>query len=255
MNRIRWIVRGRAAAAGLAAMSLLAAGAVPQARGAAEAKPAEQPRARVLPAADRKALERVLRKVFEALPPPGKEFRLESENGAREIAFSTSAWAVATNAPAEAHEVRVYERHAGRGNDAETFTLEVRVYLNMERGLPDPLGSEGGGLQSFTHDGVPATRASLAGVEAGRVALPLTADEEGDALTLIRLHVGAEAIEGYLADIARGRIPPRTPWDQTAAKSPSEVRTLVVEFYGPNAEVERLLRATPTAPLRALLSR
>jgi hypothetical protein len=247
-------LRGLAAAGSFAAVSLLAVGAIPATRARANEKPAGPTSARPFPTADRKALERVLRKAFEALPPPGKEFRLDTANGSKEIAFSTGAWAVATKAPAEAKEVRVYEKHAGSGEDAETCTLEVRVYLNMERGLPDPLGSEGGELATFTHDGAPAARASLAGVGASRVALPLTAEEGAGALTVLRLHVGAEAVEGYLAEIARGRIPPRTPWDQTAAKSPSEVRTIVVEFYGPRAEVERLLTSTPVAPLRALLS-
>ena len=244
-----------AAAAGMAALSLLIAGATPAVAASTADKPAGQTSAREVAATDRKALELVLKKAFESLPPPGKEFRLDAESGTKEIALSSSAWAVATKAPAEAQASRVFEKHEGSGENEETVTLEIRLYLNMERELPEPLGSEGGVLETFTHDGLPGSRASLAGVEPGRVALPLTAEEGANALTVIRLHVGAETIEGYLGDVARGKKPPRTPWDQTAAQSPSEVRTIVVEYYGPRAEVERLLKSTSASPLRALLSR
>jgi hypothetical protein len=248
-------LRRAAAAAGVAVLSLFLPGAIPSPAASTVEKPADSNPARALSGADRKALERVLRKAFEALPSPGKDFRADAESGTQEIALSSSAWAMATKAPAEAQASRVFEKRTGSGDDAETVTLEIRLYLNMERGLPEPLGSEGGVLETFTHNGLPGSRASLAGVEPSRVALPLTAEEGANALTVLRLHVGAESIEGYLGEIARGRKPPRTPWDQTAAKSPSEVRTIVVEYYGPRAEVERLLKATSAAPLRALLSR
>jgi hypothetical protein len=221
---------------------------------AADATSAGQPSARSLPSSDRKAMERTLRKAFAALQTPGKEFRLDAEGGSREIGLSSTTWAVATKAPAEAREARVYLKSGG-GDDADPVVLEVRVYLNMERELPEPLGSEGGVLETFTHDGLPGSRASLAGVEPSRVALPLTPEEGANALTVLRLHIGDSAIESYLTEIAQGRKPARTPWDQTPARSPSEIRTLVVEYYGPRAEVERLLKATAAAPLRALLAK
>ncbi|HET9952199.1 MAG TPA: hypothetical protein VFS09_10435 [Candidatus Eisenbacteria bacterium] len=248
------ILHGIAAAAGVAAMSLLVAASVPDASAAGGEKPAGAPPARSLASSDRKSLERTLKKAFEALPSPAKEFRLDAENGTSEVGFAATAWAVATKAPAEARGDRVYEGRVGSGEASEPVVLEVRIYVNMERALPEPLGSEGGVLETFTHDGLPGSRASLAGVDPGRVALPLTAEETSNALTVLRLHVGAASIESYLAEVAQGRKPPRTPWDKTAAKSPSEVRTLVVEYYGPRAEVERLLKATTAAPLRALLT-
>ena len=248
------IMRRMAAVAVAAAISFLSAAAVPPAAIAADVKPAGNPPGRSLPAGDRKSMERTLRKAFEALPAPAKEFRLDAKSGSKEIGLSASAWAVATKAPAEAREARVYESSGGAGKEAEPVVVEVRVYINMERTLPEPLGSEGGVLETFTHDGLPGSRASLAGVDPSRVALPLTSGEGANALTVLRIHVGDLAIESYLTEIAQGRKPPRTPWDQTPAKSPSEIRTLVVEYYGPRAEVERLLKATTTAPLRALLS-
>ncbi len=209
-----------------------------------------------LPAAGRKALERTLSKALDALPAPGKAFHEDRASRSREIAPGTSAWAVATKAPAEARAVRVYEGKIGTeaGDDAEVVGLEIRVYLNLERALPEPLGSEGGGLETFTHDGLPGMRASLAGVAPGRLALPLTPEQEANSLTVVRLHVGAAEIEPYLLEIAQGRRPVRTPWDSTPALTPSEVRTIVVEFHGPRGEVDRLVKATQAAPLRALLT-
>jgi len=204
-------------------------------------------------AADKKALERTLARVFATLPRPAKGYRLDRANGSREIARATSAWALANEAPAEAAETRVYER-TGAGESEESVVLEVRVYINQERSLPDPLGSEGGTPQTTTQDGMPCLRVSLAGVDAGRVALPLTREDEGNALTVLRAYVGASAIEPYLVDVARGRTPAATPWDARKARRPSEVRTIVVEYYGPRADVERLLRATRSGPLRALLT-
>ncbi|HEY6572673.1 MAG TPA: hypothetical protein VI198_05075, partial [Candidatus Eisenbacteria bacterium] len=207
-----------------------------------------------LPAAERKALERTLSKAFRALPVPAKAFQEDRAGGSREIAMGTSAWAVATKAPAVANQVRVYERRVGTGEDADVAVLELRVYLNQERELPEPLGSEGGTLETFTHEGLPGMRVSLAGVAPGRVALPLTPQEEEDALTVVRLHVGSAEAEPYLVEISQGRRPVRTPWDQSAARKASDVRTIVVEFRGPRAEVERLVKATGAAPLRALLT-
>lgn len=210
--------------------------------------------AKSVPSADRKALERVLAKAFRALPAPAKEFREDRSSRGREIAAPTSARGVATQAPAEAREARVYERRAGAGSDEETVGLEIQVYVNLERSLPEPLGSEGGTLETFTHDGLPGMRVSLAGVGSGRVALPLTTEEERTALTVVRLHVGAPEIDAYLVEVAQGRRPDRTPWDARPAKTKSEVRTIVAEFRGPRDEVERLAKATPAAPLRALLT-
>jgi len=243
-GRIRGVVIG--VAFGVAAVFLSVA--VP-AHGAAGAKEGG-----AMPAAERKALERTLSKAFRSLPAPAKAFREDRASGSREIAPGTSAWAVAAKAPAEARQARVYERRIGSGEDAEVVGLEVRVYLNLERTLPDPLGSEGGALESFTHEGLPGMRVSLAGVSAGRVALPLTPEEQEDALTVVRLHVGSAAAATYLVEIAQGRRPVGTPWDSQAARKASDVRTIVVEFHGPRGEVERLVKATRAAPLRALLT-
>jgi len=235
-------VRGMAAAATVAAMSI----------GLAADAGASTP----IGAADKKAIEQTLAKVFATLPRPAKGYRLDRANGSREIAPATSARVLANVAPAEAAETRVYEK-AGTGDSSEeSVVLEVRVYINQERSLPDPLGSEGGTPQTFTQDGMPCLRVSLAGVDvdAGRVALPLTGEDEGNALTVLRAYVGAPAIEPYLVDLARGRTPATTPWDARKARRPSEVRTIVVEYYGPRAEVERLLKATRSGPLRALLT-
>ena len=73
-------------------------------------------------------------------------------------------------------------------------------------------------------------------------------------MTVVRLHVGSADAEPYLVEIAQGRRPVRTPWDQSAARKASDVRTIVVEFRGPRAEIERLVKATGAAPLRALLT-
>ena len=207
-----------------------------------------------VPDPDRKALERTLAKAFRALPATSKEFREDRESGTRTISPGTSTWAMETKAPAVAQQIRVYEMNRGAGDDAEVVTLEIRVYLNQERSLPEPLGSEGGTLETFTHDGLPGMRVLLAGATSGRVAVPLSPDEEENALTVLRLHVGAAEVELYLVEVAQGRRPDRTPWDSRPAKKPSEVRTIVVEFQGPRREVERLLQATPAAPLRALLT-
>ena len=129
-----------------------------------------------------------------------------------------------------------------------------RLYVNQERALPEPLGSEGGALETFTHYGLPGMRVVLADPTSGRVALPLTPEEDENAPTVLRLHVGAAEIEPYLVDVAQGRRPDRTPWDSRPALKASEVRTIIVEFQGPRGEVERLLKATPSAPLRALLT-
>lgn len=241
-NRRRVLATAALATAALALVSLLAGPVTAAATGTAKS----------VPAADRKALERVLANAFRALPTPAKEFREDRSSVEREIAWGTSARAVATKAPVEARQVRVYERRAGEGEEAEVVGLEVRVYVNQERSLPEPLGSEGGTLETFTHDGLPATRVMLAGV-GGRVALPLTPGERDEALTVIRLHVGADDAEPYLVQVAQGRRPDRTPWDDRPARKASEVRTIVVEFQGPRSEVERLANATPAAPLRALL--
>ncbi len=235
-------------------MALPAAGAAGADGAAGAAGAAEGKRGGALPAAERKALERTLSKAFRALPVPAKEFRAARASGSREIAPGTSAWAVATKAPAEAREARVYEKKIGAGEDAEVVGLEIRVYLNQERALPEPLGSEGGNLETFTHEGLPGMRASLAGIGSGRLALPLTPEEEADALTVVRLHVGGAEAEPYLVEIAQGRQPVRTPWDARPARKASEVRTIVVEFHGPRGEVERLVTATRAAPLRALLT-
>ncbi|HEU4726065.1 MAG TPA: hypothetical protein VFU59_12335, partial [Candidatus Eisenbacteria bacterium] len=211
--------------------------------------PARPEAAKPIPAAAKAALTRTLASAFRALPAPAKDFHEDREGGLREIAAGTSAWAVATKAPAEAKQVRVYERTVGEGDDAETVPLEVRVYVNLERALPEPLGSEGGALETFTHDGLPGMRASLAGVGASRVALPLSPEEMKDALTVVRLHVGAAEATPYLDEIAQGRRPPRTPWDERPARKASDVRTIVVEFQGPRAEVDRLAAAVKAAPL------
>jgi hypothetical protein len=227
------------AATGIAAMSFGLA--------AADTRP-------TLAAGDRKTLERTVTRIFESLPRPAKGYRLDRSSGSKTIEAPTSAWALATKAPAEVEAVRVYEKRVGAGEDAETVTLEVRVHINGERSLPDPLGSEGGTPESFTQEGMPCMRVSLAGVSSGRVALPLTPDEANDALTVVRVYIGAAAIEPYLADLAQGRTPEHTPWDVRPARRLSEVRTIVVEYYGPRREVERLLKKTPPAPLRALLT-
>ncbi|MEK7314920.1 MAG: hypothetical protein AAB011_01975 [Candidatus Eisenbacteria bacterium] len=244
-GRIRGLAMG--AALGIATISLSMT--LPARAGAAK-------QGETLPAAERKALERTLSKAFAALPLPGKAFREDRASRSREIAPGTSAWAVATKAPTEAKAVRVYEGMIGTeaGGDAEVVGLEIRVYLNLERTLPEPLGSEGGGMETFTHDGLPGMRASLAGVAPSRLALPLTPEQEANSLTVVRLHVGAAEIEPYLLEIAQGRRPVRTPWDSSAARKASEVRTIVVEFHGPRGEVDRLVKATQAAPLRALLT-
>lgn len=208
----------------------------------------------VVPSTDRKALEKTLAKAFRALPAPSKEYREDRSSRSRTIAAGTSTWAVATKAPAEARQIRVYERRIGTGEDAEVVTLEMRVYVNQERALPEPLGSEGGALETFTHEGLPGMRVLLAGATSGRVALPLSPSDEPNVLTVLRLHVGAAECEPYLIEVAQGRRPDRTPWDTEPAKKASAVRTIVVEYQGPRAEVERLLQATKAAPLRALLS-
>ena len=206
------------------------------------------------PAPDRKALEQTLAKAFRALPVPSKKFREDRTSGTRTIEAGTSTRAVATRTAAEARQIRVYERRIGTGEDAEVVGLEIRVYVNQERSLPEPLGSEGGTLETFTHDGLPGMRVVLAGATSGRVALPLSPEEEQDALTVLRLHVGAADIEPYLIEVAQGRRPDTTPWDSHPARRASEVRTIVVEFQGPRGEVERLVKATSAAPLRALLT-
>ena len=215
---------------------------------------AESRAASAIPASDRKALERTLASAFRALPVPVKEFHQDRSSGTRVIVPGTTARAAAAKAPAEARQVRVYERLVGTGEEAEAVGLEVRVYVNQEGTLPEPLASEAGTPQTFTHDGLPGMRVSLAGVPSGRVALPLTADEAANALTVVRLYVGLPPIEPYLEEIAQGRQPERTPWDSRPPRRASEVRTVVVEFQGPRGEVERLVKATSAAPLRALLS-
>src|SRR5690349_3403458 len=206
-----------------------------------------------LSAEDRKSLARSLANVFDALPRPSKGYRLDKDANAPEIATATTAWAIATKAPADAAATHVYERPKP-GNADENDVVEIRVYLNRERTLPDALGSEGGTLETFTQDGMPCSRLSLAGVTPGRVALPLRGDQDADALTVLRAHVGVVDVEPYLIEISQGRTPRRSPWDGEPARRLSQIRTIVVEYYGPRAEVERLMKATPAAPLRALLT-
>jgi hypothetical protein len=191
---------------------------------------------------ERKAMERAITRCFQALPAPARTFRRDRESDLLEIA----------GLGAEA--TRVYERRVTKGSDEDPVVLEVRVYMNREQSLPEPLGSEGGAFQPFRHDGLPAMRVFLAGVDpGGRVALPLTPEESTDALTVVRLHVGPPSAEKYLYEIAEGRHPDRTPWDDAGPRSLTEVRTIVVEYRGPRAEVERLLQATVASKLRAIL--
>lgn len=194
-------------------------------------------------AAERRAMEKVVSRCFGALPGPTRPFRRDHQSDFAEIAARS------------AEATRVYERRPAAGTDEDPMVLEIRVYVNRERSLPEPLGSEGGALQTFRHDGIPTTRVFLAGVgvDQGRVALPLSPQDEADALTVVRLHVGPPYAEKYLEEIAQGRRPDRTPWDGAAPLRGASVRTLVVEFRGPRAEVELLLRHTLVPKLRAIL--
>lgn len=209
-----------------------------------------------IPAKDRKALESTLNKVLQLLPTPEKAFRRDRDGDSREIAATAppktaeGAWRV----PAGARTGRAYVRRTGSGENVVEARLEVNVYLNLETTLPDPLGSAGGSLRVDERDEAPFARHSLAGIDATRVALPLTADEMANSLTVVRAYIAAPEADNYLADVIQGRRPDRSPWDGTQAKSASEVRTIVVEYHGPASEVERLAAATPVPKLRALLT-
>ncbi|HSQ59181.1 MAG TPA: hypothetical protein VLT84_01905 [Acidobacteriota bacterium] len=209
-----------------------------------------------IPAKDQKALEGALDKVLRLLPAPAKEFRHDREGDSREVAATAppktadGAWRV----PAGAQAGRVYVKRDGTGDDAVETRVEVNVYLNLETTLSDPLGSAGGSLRVDLKDEAPFARHSLAGIDATRVALPLTEEEKANSLTVVRAYIAAPEADGYLADVIQGRRPDRSPWDGTQAKSASEVRTIVVEFHGPASEVERLAAATPVLKLRALLT-
>jgi hypothetical protein len=253
------------AAAGIAALAVgfsaggadAASGGADAALNAADAADKAGSGRRALPADDRAKLAHSLGKVFDALPHLPKGYMRDRRHDSKQFAFATTASAFAATAPAGASETHVYGKPAGTGPDAnkgEMVTLEIRAYINWERTLPEPLGSEGGSLQAFTHDGMPCTRASLAGVTSGRVALPLASNEERNALTVLRAHVGADSIGAYLTEIAQGRTPTETPWGDAPVRRPSDVRTIVVEFYGPRADVEALLNGTSAAPLKKLLT-
>lgn len=209
-----------------------------------------------IPAKDRKALEGTLNKVLQLLPAPAKEFRRDREGDSREIAATApprtaeGAWRV----PAGARTGRVYVKRSGAGDDAAETRLEVNVYVNLETTLSDPLGSAGGSLRVDLRDEAPFARHSLAGIDATRVALPLTEEEKANSLTVVRAYIAVPEADNYLADVIQGRRPDRSPWDGTQAKSASEVRTIVVEYHGPASEVQRLADATPVPKLRALLT-
>lgn len=218
------------------------------------ALPPEAAASATIRSADQATMKKTLSRCFQVLPTPAREFKRDRESEWTEIGLPAGADAApGASSPAEASSARVYEGKA-TGDSEDVPVLEVRVYINLERGLPEPLGSEGGVLQTFTHDGLPGMRVSLAGVDPGRVALPLTPAETENALIVARLHVGAAEIEPYLVDIAQGRRPTRSPWAQKAAERASEVRTIVVEYRGPRREVERLVRATTASKLRAILT-
>ena len=186
-----------------------------------------------------------LTRVFQALPPPSKRFRLDAEGGSRTIEIGH---------PTRAHEVRVYEQRTGSGDTEGTTTVEVRVTINGDLAFPDPFASESGTPRAFTHDGLPATRTTLAGAEDSRVAMPLNDEQRANVLTDVRLLVGPASAQVYLDAVAKGHRPEKAPWDGRSPKGANEIRVIVVEYYGPRAEVERLLAATKAAPLRALLS-
>lgn len=193
---------------------------------------------------DEDAFKLVLMKAVAALPHPGKSFRLDPESTANDLHEGL---------PLGARAVRVFEKPA-RPNEDDAVSIEVRVYLNRERFLPEPLGSEAGPPVLLTQDGAPGVRFGLAGVDVGRVALPVDPTEAANSLTVARLFVGTASARSYLDQIAHGLMPDRTPWDKAGVGRPTDVRTIVVEYYGPRAEVDRLLKATAIAPLRALLT-
>jgi hypothetical protein len=207
-----------------------------------------------LPRQDRQALERTLDQVFRRLPTPAAGFRRDVEGDDREVTSSAApraadgGWLV----PAAARSTRLYASHGANDEDLE---LEITVYVNQEASLSDPLGSAGGALDMDVRDEAPVVRHSLAGIDEYRVKLPFTDEDRANALTVVRIYVAIPDAKPYLSALAQGRRPPESPWEGATAKRASQVRTIVVEFYGPAREVDRLAEKTAIAPLRELISR
>jgi len=206
-----------------------------------------------VPEKDRAKLETSLQEVFDLLPVPLKAFRRDKDGDDRDIASKTpprtedGAWRF----PAGARATRVFTRAS---DDGESLGLEITVYVNLEKSLSDPLGSAGGSMRIDMLEEAPIARHSLASIDESQVGLPLDKTQRDNALTVVRAYVATPEATPYLSDLAQGRRPAQDPWAGANPKRPSEIRTIVVEYHGPAAEVDRLAAATPVAKLRKLLT-
>ncbi len=242
--------RPKTFAAAALAMTLAAGSWV----GSEEIRAGERP----VPTAAVAGLRRSLAAALAAVPQPSSPYRLDRTSSVTRV-NPAAGWDAAADrwaAPAEGSAERVYV--AGGDEDQEDGrTVEIRVFLNLEPSLPTGLASVAGEPRLVALSTAPAVEVTTIGAEEGqRVALPVTPEEAAEAVTIIRLYVGGPAVEQALRRLLAeetGESTNKPTHTMVPTRRADHVQAVIVELYGPKAEVERLARGVKVGALRKLL--
>ena len=217
---------------------------------ACETATAREPVAKEIPDSDRDRLIAAVRTVMSALPVPPPSYNRAPDDSTME-ADRRSFWdpdAKRWTAPAQA----TFERVHLPGANAELPSLEYRVYLNHEPELPQGLASEGGPPRQFPISGAVAVEVTLIGAEGGRVAVSLSPEAAAAAPTVVRIYLGSREMETAVRALLGGGQLAGSIFPSVARAG--EVRSIVVDLYGPKRAVETLATQVDTKALRKVLS-
>lgn len=205
--------------------------------------------------ADRDRVRSHLTSAERSLPKPSSTFRLAPEGEERHVGNDAGKLdAPELWNPIQAWLTRAYETRTA--SDDEERTLEINLALNGERGLSTGLASVGGPVQILDRKGALVVRQSIIGAEEGsRVALPLSAEDQERALTLVRAYVVPPALESRLRQsVEQTEDLPRLGDPDVTARRPDAVATIVVEIRGERRDVEALLPKLNVSALRRLVT-
>ena len=204
---------------------------------------------------DRERMRAHLTAAERALPKPSSTFRLAPEGEDRQIGTDAGKMDAPKGwLPIHAWVTREYETRTASEEDERT--LEMNLALNGDRGLSSGLASVGGPVQILDRKGALVLRQSIIGAEEGsRVALPLSAEDQKRALTLVRFYVVPQSLESRLRKTVEQTedLPRLGDADVTAGK-PNLVATIVVEIRGERRDVEALVPKVNISALRKLLA-
>ena len=210
---------------------------------------------RPIPAAERERLSKTLDRARAVIPAPPKPFALVKDQSSREVA-GEAEWddgAKRWDAPGSAALERVFEIPESETDTAETIPLEVRLWINRGASVPYALQSVGAAPTVVPHAGALAVEVSTIPAAAESRMMPQSPAQIANALTVMRIYVGPDALVTFLRDAVERQS--EASWSPPPDGKPGDARWIVVELYGGKRAVEDLAARVDASKLRRLLSR